>query len=505
MVFLAVVFLAIAVRLATAKGGDVSATTRAGDACLPDGAQEMCESAILNRSGDSYVLEVRGLSVTAWELISYEIWDAMKKQASPYDAFISKNPKDYPYSNNLHSSNANETSAIAVRAAMGRAVNNWPLPMYVVLPPPTKGVQAHAGGWIPGMRQAASLATHLPTDQGSVSTFDGASVWHAVFKLFEDNPDVPEALIFVGDGETVRLGRGWIDTYFGNGHRVPSVPDSFSAFLVSRSDHVSATVRTLAAKNAKKRLKEALENNVTKLWYFYWKKNDGPGEDGYEAYWHKYVKPEGWRDSLGAGQMSSAWWQAQLPEFWEAIGPAIKGFTRSNYFPIPWTSWQLRAFDAAPLIGYIHKPVTVDLSSENAKALNERETTKRLTTGLETALRAARITDAPLERVFYDSTDDKMWVVPLSRAVAEATESSVDAMSLTQGFDIGVRIGNTGINAPYLQMGLGLIASYLDGGTSVSIARRPGDKVDIVVLSPPIAVGEEAPQDLQAKKENFLP
>jgi hypothetical protein len=463
---------------------------------------------MLNRTGEGYVLEVRGLSVTAWKLVSYEIWNAFKKQASPSDTFISSNPKDYPYDWLEQASNAGHTSGIAFRAAMKRAVHNWPLPTYIVLPPLSAGKQDHSGRWIPGMRQAASLATHLPTDQGSASTNDSAAIWHEVFTLFEAHPDLPEAVIFVGEGETVRIGRLPLSLPLpkgGNGHRVPSAPDSYSAFLVARSDHVSQKVRELATRDEKKRSSSTIEEDVGKQWHFYWRKNDGRGEDGYEAYWKANVKPKEWRDSIGTGQMTTAWWQAQLPEFWKSLGPAKNGFIRSGYFPLPWTSWQLKAFDAAPLIGYIHKPVTVDLSSDDGRPLNRIETTKRLRAGLERAFAAAAITPTMAERVFYDSSEDKLWVIPLSKAVDEATQSNLDAMSLTQGFDIGVRIGNTGINAPYMQMGLGLIASYLDGGTSVSIARRPGEKVDIVVLSPPAPNSAEAHQDVKTKQKNFLP
>jgi hypothetical protein len=501
-------FIACAIRLVMAKNHDDKSAKVIGEVSLQESVENSSSSAMLNRSGDRYALEVRGLGVTAWKLISYEIWNALKNQESPYDAFISSNPKDYPYDWMAQSSNAAHTSAIVFRAAMKRAVYNWPLPTYIVVPPLGDVRQTHAGGKIPGMRQAASLATHLPTDQGSASTNDSAAIWHEVFTLFEAHPDLPEAVIFVGEGETVRIGRLPLSLPLpkgGNGHRVPSAPDSYSAFLVARSDHVSQKVRELATRDEKKRSSSTIEEDVGKQWHFYWRKNDGRGEDGYEAYWKANVKPKEWRGSIGAGQMTTAWWQAQLPEFWKSLGPARNGFVRSGYFPLPWTSWQLKAFDAAPLIGYIHKPVTVDLSSDDGRPLNRIETTKRLRVGLERAFAAAEITPTMAERVFYDSSEDKLWVIPLSKAVDEATQSNLDAMSLTQGFDIGVRIGNTGINAPYMQMGLGLIASYLDGGTSVSIARRPGEKVDIVVLSPPAPNSAEAHQDVKTKQKNFLP
>ncbi|MBM5634562.1 DUF2875 domain-containing protein, partial [Burkholderia pseudomallei] len=54
-----------------------------------------------------------------------------------------------------------------------------------------------------------------------------------------------------------------------------------------------------------------------------------------------------------------------------------------------------------------------------------------------------------------------------------------------EGYDIGRRIGNTGISSPLVQIGLGLIASYHEGGASATIHRRPNGTATIVMVSPP--------------------
>jgi hypothetical protein len=54
-----------------------------------------------------------------------------------------------------------------------------------------------------------------------------------------------------------------------------------------------------------------------------------------------------------------------------------------------------------------------------------------------------------------------------------------------EGYDIGARIGNTGTSSPMVQIGLGLIASYHQGGASATVNRRPNGMASIIMVSPP--------------------
>ena len=59
--------------------------------------------------------------------------------------------------------------------------------------------------------------------------------------------------------------------------------------------------------------------------------------------------------------------------------------------------------------------------------------------------------------------------------------------NVKEGYDIGARIGNTGVSSPLVQIGLGLMASYYDGGASATVNRRPNGTASIVMVSPPEA------------------
>jgi hypothetical protein len=40
-----------------------------------------------------------------------------------------------------------------------------------------------------------------------------------------------------------------------------------------------------------------------------------------------------------------------------------------SYIPVRWTHWQLKQFDAAPLLGYLHRPVNVRLTDDKDRPL----------------------------------------------------------------------------------------------------------------------------------------
>ncbi|NBD03179.1 DUF2875 domain-containing protein, partial [Burkholderia thailandensis] len=89
------------------------------------------------------------------------------------------------------------------------------------------------------------------------------------------------------------------------------------------------------------------------------------------------------------------------------------------------------------------------------------------------------------KRIFYDTTGDRAWVAPINQALAQSGPSAPSLDDVKEGYDIGRRIGNTGISSPLVQIGLGLIASYNEGGASATIHRRPNGTATIVMVSPP--------------------
>jgi hypothetical protein len=196
--------------------------------------------------------------------------------------------------------------------------------------------------------------------------------------------------------------------------------------------------------------------------------------------------------------MTSKWWQSQLPQLWQTVGNKGPGnFQPTPYFPVRWTTWQLAQFDNAPLLGYLHRPVDIKLTDEHGSPLKTALQAEALKVGWERAVDSLRV-GTKIKRVFYDTSGDKRWVIPLNQALMQIGPSAPSPDEVNEGYDIGRRIGNTGVTSPVIQIGLGVIASYELGGASATVDRRPNGTATILIVSPP----DESTKTAWAKRNN---
>jgi len=284
------------------------------------------------------------------------------------------------------------------------------------------------------------------------------------------------------------------------GHIIPAMPDSLSAVLVSRSDRVDKLIRPFAVEQSASINKTTTEYDVTKLWNFFWAKNGDRGPDSFDAQYQAHEKEAGVEYPLSPNIMSSAWWQAQLPELWKTLGNQGPGqFKPTPYIPVRWTTWQVKQFDDAPLLGYLHRPIDVKLTDEHGQPLKTVLQAAALKEGWEQAMATLPDNKEP-KRVFYDTSGDRQWVIPLNQALAQIGPTAPSPDNVKEGYDIGARIGDTGVSSPLVQIGLGLIASYDQGGASATINRRPNGTASIVVVSPP----DDAAKSAWVQKTNGM-
>ncbi len=312
-----------------------------------------------------------------------------------------------------------------------------------------------------------------------------------LFDFFDKNPDVPAALIFCEDGDVQRFLVG-PKGLLPDGPIVPTVPDSVVGILVSRSDRVDKLIRPFAVDQSAAINKDTTQYDVTRLWNYYWDKSDDRGPESFRVSYMNEMKHEGYDDPSPVNTMKATWWQAQLPTFWKQISNKGPGeFKPTRYLPVRWTTWQVDQFDNLPLIGYLHRPVDVKLTHDDGKPLPKSEQIAALKGGWTSALETLEPTSAP-KRVFYDTTGDRQWAIPITQALSQEGAKAPDIGDVKQGYDIGRRIGNTGVSSPMVQLGLGLIASYKGGGASATINRRPDGNATIMMVSPPDAATKAA-------------
>lgn len=474
--------------LSSREGGGSDAGARSNAA-----VSNMPAAALLANTGSKYVLEVRGLGVVVGRNTNEEIWGAIKAKADNFSSILPQSAGDYPGDINTRLTLYEQVNGLAFRGAAGRAVQYWPVPVIIWEPPSERGYDGRAASNISDLRQKASLGVNLFIWQADANTNDGAQMLGKLFEFFDKHPDAPAALVFSTDSVTAR--ELLVAPGHGNprkGHFVPEIPDSVVGILVSRSDRVDRLIRPFAVEQHGSINESTTQYDITRLWNFYWEKNDGTGADDFEAYYKSERVRLGFPSSDFVGTMSADWWQQQLPALWKQIGNKGPGeFKPSPYIPVRWTTWQVKQFDDAPLIGYLHRPVDVKLVDDNGKPLSRSAQAAALKSGWAAALGTLEPTTEP-KRVFYDTTGDRQWAIPITQALSQEGAKAPDIGDVKQGYDIGRRIGNTGVSSPMVQLGLGLIASYKEGGASATIDRRPDGNATIMMVSPPDAATKSA-------------
>ena len=491
------------------RGGALSATASgAAQAAVPAAVSAPhgdARAAMLAQTGQRFVLEVRGVGVVTGPNTNIEIWKEIEAKANNHVSYLSQDPNDYPASPDMQLDELRLSTGVAFKDAARHAVEYWPVPVIIWEGPKDKKNGSRPAASIMSLRQQASLGVTLFLWEADANTDDGAAMVQKLFDFFDAHPDVPSALVFSADGTLNRL----LSAAPGSGkllserYRIPSMPDSAVGILVSRSDRVDRLIRPFAVDQTAKVNKDTTEYDISKLWNFYWKMSNDQGPDSFTAHYDKQQLEETGDDFSGTAAVSSDWWIKHLPELWRDINNKGPGqFTPSPYIPVRWTTWQVKAFDEAPLLGYWHRPVSVKLIDPHGKPLRGPEQAEALKVGWEQALATLPDGQKP-KRVFYDTTGDKQWVIPLTQAFALAGSSAPQLGDVKEGYDIGARIANTGVSSPLVQVGLGLIASYIQGGASATIDRRPNGVATITMISPPDAEAKAAWVQKHGKADPF--
>ncbi|MDB6141998.1 MAG: hypothetical protein JWP80_1042 [Pseudomonas sp.] len=427
----------------------------------------------------TYALEIRGVGVAVGVWHQTFIWKKIKQKNNNFTSIYSQRAEDYDASLSSRESDAAINTRAAFRGAASEAVAIWPLPTFA-LGPPTLREEINAGNYINSGRNAATLASTLFLWQDSDNTTHAQNMIGRLFQFMDDNSLVPEALIASRDGDITRNGHRVAGTpSLKNGQVVPTIFESMTGLLVSRSDRMDY-IRKFANHDGKDN-----QNNNTdqdKLWYFYWKRSPE-----FRKVYQDAKRAEGIEKPYGPSTMSSAFWHSQLPELWKTLSNRGPGeFQPSPWLPVRWSINQVNAFDAAPVLGYLHRPIKVSMRDENSKPLKPALQAKALQAAWVQALTTLPKGDLPV-RVFYDSTDNADGEIALTNAlhVLNVDGKGLELSNVEEGYNIGRRLGNTGVSSALVQINLATIASYHDGGASAVVYNGSDGSTTIQMVRPP--------------------
>ncbi|EGH21213.1 hypothetical protein PSYMO_06760 [Pseudomonas amygdali pv. mori str. 301020] len=314
--------------------------------------------------------------------------------------------------------------------------------------------------------------------QDAENTTHAQKMLERLFRLFDDNPQVPQALIVSEDGDVTRNGLRVAGTPgLQNAQVVPTVFESMTGLLVTRSDRVDRYIRQYATNESEDNQNK--NSDLGKLWSFYWERDKNLYEAGAGTYNPKV--PD------APSTMSTAYWQSQLPTLWKTISNRGPGnFEPSPWLPIRWGQHQVKEFDAAPVLGYLHRPIKAPMQDENGKRLKPALQAKALQAAWVQALDTLPDGQKPV-RVFYDSTNNPEAEIALNNALHDLNKDGhgLELGNVEEGYDIGRRLGNTGVSGALVEINLATIASYKDGGVSAVVYAGTDGSLTVQMVRPP--------------------
>ncbi|MEE4689474.1 DUF2875 family protein [Pseudomonas alliivorans] len=430
----------------------------------------------------NFSLEIRGVGIAVNDWHQSSVWREILKKNNNFSSIFSSNAKDYNPSLSSRETTANINTRVAFQHAASPSVAYWPIPAFALGPPNPYEKPYRAANLINSGRNSATLGVTQLLWQSDESTSHAQRMIEQLFHFFEANPTVPQALIASEDGDVTRniyRQRGTPGLQK-NTQVVPTVFESMTGLLVTRSDRVDRYIRPYATSEAEDNQNK--DTDMGKLWAFYWDR-----DKAFMNWYETAEKAKGVENPYAPGTMSTAYWQAQLPAFWKTISNRGPGnFEPSPWLPIRWAEHQVKEFDAAPVLGYLHRPIKASITDENGKRLKPALQAKALQAAWVQALETLPEGQKPV-RVFYDSTNNPEAEIALNNALHDLNKDGhgLELGNVEEGFDIGRRLGNTGVSGALVEINLATIASYKEGGVSAVVYAGVDGSLTVQMVRPP--------------------
>jgi Protein of unknown function (DUF2875) len=433
-----------------------------------------------------YVLEVISLGVTLDKYRQGMLWDALSK-GSPHATIREQDPKKYPWT-------AQDKNGVGGGRIGDTLVNGaklipdfWGIPTFAVINGALTEQNAPEAYGVPysgiGAGQDSSgMAWHIfvPVDWRRQERPD--RIVERIFAFFDENPDVPFVVLSAEDdlyGRDYFLPPG-ATPLIRDGYYIPEMPDSATLIVLARRERAEAMKRYEWDEDVNEGYTQKLflaDRNLRRSlprpegW-----SNRPPTSTEWREFTRGFIQKEG----LYSGH-TSLFGSSKPPQ----------NFKPTPWMPLPWTKFQHSEFDKLPSLGYLHRPVFVPMLDKDGKPLTRRaERAKALAEGWQQALATlpeAERKQAP-GRVITSgggNVDQTILLHGVMNDWAEQGGPELDSRKPTQWIDTDARLGNTGAATWFMQMSIGVMGSYIDGGASVAINMRDPNEASIVFVTPP--------------------
>ncbi|WKB50895.1 type VI lipase adapter Tla3 domain-containing protein [Eleftheria terrae] len=442
-----------------------------------------------------YVLEVVSLGITLDKYRQGQLWDALQKSGA-YVSIREQDPKKYPWK-------ADDKAALeGAREASTLENGAKPTPMYWGVPSfyagtpildpaqqPVPGKEPIAG--TVGSAVSSGMAWHLFVTAPWELSERPDRLLEKVFAFFDAHPDVPYVVLSASDGLYIRdlyrlPGRPAV---IKDGHYVPEMPDASALLVLARRERVDALRKFV--------WDEPFDTGLTrKLYEFYTELSQtvpvvdslvGVGRQPTTDEWLEATRKFTQSDEAHSRGVSALAGDLGFPG-----GSRLpRDFKPTPWLPLPWNKSQISTFDKLPTLGYLHRPVFVSTAGDDGKPLTRSEQRiAALAAGWEQALQTLPESErkrAPA-RIVAATGGDTQQTVALHAVLnqwAEAGGPELDVSKSEQWIDADRKLGNTGAATWFVQMAVGVMGSYRQGGVSAAINLRDPKEASIVLISPP--------------------
>ncbi|MRV74612.1 DUF2875 domain-containing protein [Duganella sp. FT92W] len=437
-----------------------------------------------------YVLEVISLGITLDKHRQGKVWEALQK-GSPYTSIRETDPKKYAWRDTDKIGISGGRLLDAFENAAKKTPMYWGLPsFYASAPsftPPTDPVMGLAGS-----TQGTGLSFHLWVNGAWKLAERPDRLLEQVFSFFDEHPDVPFVVVAADESYSYRdqsLPPG-TPSLVKNGYYVPAMPDAAAVFALARRERVEP----LRPYDWIDLDDNFLQWEFRQMYYALMasiptKSKYGDGTS--------IARPPTITEWIPAAAAFAKTREAHPEGHDEFLNKTLayrnkppKTWKPTPWFPIPWTYDQLSAFDRLPTLGYLHRPIFVSFRDKDGKSIMRREQRRHtLMAGWHQAIQT--LSDAERakgpSRIIAGTNNNKDQLIMLTSMLHQYEHEggpAIDISKTAQFINTDRRLGNTGAATFFMQMALGVMGSYKEGGVSAAINLRDPDEASIVFISP---------------------
>lgn len=445
-----------------------------------------------------YVLEVIGLGVSYEKYRQGKLWDALQG-GTPFTSIREQDPNKYEWARFDKIGVSGSRACDALENGANLSPMFWGVPTFYagapIADPARQPSEIRPMAGLANSAEGTGMAWHLFVTGPWQLSERPDRLLEQVFAFFDAHPDLPYVVVLADDSSATRdsgLSPG-MPRLIEEGHYIPEMPDATAVFVLARRERVEP-LRPYVWDDPDN---DYLQENLRMMYYELMETVPTPEKLAHQEIFKGGRQPTvaEWLTAAAAFAKRPVFDKKErdisLAAFRRWINDPPKDWKATPWFPVPWNINQMKAFDSLPSLGYIHRPVFVSLKDEHGQPVKRRdERRKILEAGWQQALQTLPETErakgpARIVGAFGNQVEQQLALEGMLHTYAAQGGPEIDTGKTAQFIDTDRRLGNTGAATFFMQMALGVMGSYIEGGTSAAVNLRDPAGASIVFISPP--------------------